>query len=82
MRGPHGIMQPSKCPSCGGSAFHHDRLNAGPLQFAFTGGHWRFVEVRCSVCLHCGNATTYVDDAGLKSLRARHPGWDRPGEAR
>ena len=75
-------MRPSKCPSCGGSAFHHDRLNAGPGQFATTGGFWRFVEVRCSVCLQSGTTTTYVDDAGLKSLRARHPGWNQPEDMR
>ncbi len=62
-------MKPTQCPSCGGGRLNYGSL-ADRVGLYFKFSNWRWVPVQASVCLDCGIAVPYIDDAALTKLRA------------
>jgi hypothetical protein len=64
-------MKRDKCRACGSSDLYHGRMAAqgGVVLGRAKGLSWSTVLMKCAVCVTCGTAEPYVEDAGLAKVR-------------
>ncbi|MEZ0224139.1 MAG: hypothetical protein ACAH83_06285 [Alphaproteobacteria bacterium] len=65
-------MKRDKCRACGGSDLYHGRMAAQGGVVLARGNNklsWSTVLMKCAVCVTCGTAEPYVEDAGLVKIR-------------